>query len=164
MAEKYSTIWQHEQIRVPEGWGQQERMLVTQLNNIFTDIYKRFGRMGVKYLEESLREPLATLAEPEAVTVVPETSSWTDTDDTKCYRTGSLVVCHVSAKYAGLLTTYQFGENFPTPKMKTLFPLLYSKNDIDSLMWGSIENGKLALNMTVSSGSIIRGTFSYLAS
>lgn len=162
-AEKYSTIWQHEQIRVPEGWSQQERMLVTQMNNIFTDIYKRFGRMGVKYLEASLREPLATLAEPEEITVVPETSNWTDTDDTKCYRTGSLVVCHVSAKYAGMFTTYQFGENFPAPKTKTWFPLMSSKNDTPSLIWGYIEEGKLNFSMTVSANTYIFGTFSYLA-
>jgi hypothetical protein len=54
-AEKYSTIWQHEQIRVPEGWSQQERMLVTQMNNIFTDIYKRFGRLGLKDLNKDVR-------------------------------------------------------------------------------------------------------------
>lgn len=52
---KYAEIKQHERLRVPQGWQDQERALVIQLERVFDDIYKRFGRLGVEDLGERLK-------------------------------------------------------------------------------------------------------------
>lgn len=42
---KYSTIKQYEPLRMPSGWGAQEKKFIYQLENILDDVYKRFGRL-----------------------------------------------------------------------------------------------------------------------
>ena len=46
---------QHEPLRVPEGWRDQERSLVMQIDRIVDEIYALLGRLEekVKELEES---------------------------------------------------------------------------------------------------------------
>ena len=59
MAEnKYTTIQQHEPLRVPEGWGQKEKRFVAQLEEILDDIYRRFGRLKIKDMSEPLQEDI----------------------------------------------------------------------------------------------------------
>ena len=53
---KYNTIKQHEQLRVPDGWKDKDKALVIQLERVFDDIYKRFGRLGLTDLNEEVRE------------------------------------------------------------------------------------------------------------
>jgi len=55
MADKYSTIQQHQPLRVPSGWDRQEKMLVVQLDEIFDDIYRRFGRLRTEDLGDKLK-------------------------------------------------------------------------------------------------------------
>ena len=44
---------QHEPLRIPEGWGGQNRALIVQLERILDDIYARLPARGkVKELEE----------------------------------------------------------------------------------------------------------------
>jgi hypothetical protein len=55
---KYSTIQQHEPLRVPKGWGEQERRLIAQLEEILDDIYRRFNRLRMEDLEKDFRQTL----------------------------------------------------------------------------------------------------------
>lgn len=55
MAEKYSTIQQHQPLRVPSSFDKQGRALVVQLDEIFDDIYRRFGRLRTEDLGGSLK-------------------------------------------------------------------------------------------------------------
>lgn len=54
MASKYPTIQQHEPLRVPDGWDGDRRRLIAQLEEIFDDIYRRFGRLGLSDLDKSV--------------------------------------------------------------------------------------------------------------
>lgn len=54
MADKYSTIQQHQPLRVPESFGSQGKMLIVQLDEIFDDIYRRFGRLRLEDLGPKL--------------------------------------------------------------------------------------------------------------
>ena len=58
MADKYSTIQQHQPLRTPAGWGKQEKALIVQLDEIFDDIYRRFGRLRLTDLEKDFRTEL----------------------------------------------------------------------------------------------------------
>lgn len=53
---KYSTIQQHEPLRTPEGWTGDKKRLIAQLEEIFDDIYRRFGRLDVSDLSPKLRK------------------------------------------------------------------------------------------------------------
>ena len=55
MANKYSTIQQHEPLRIPDGWTGDKRRLIAQLEEIFDDIYKRFGRLKLDDMSDSFR-------------------------------------------------------------------------------------------------------------
>ncbi len=52
----YSTIQQHQPLRVPSSFDKQGRALIVQLDEIFDDIYKRFGRLKVSDLGSNLQE------------------------------------------------------------------------------------------------------------
>lgn len=56
MSTNYSTIQQHQPLRVPQGWNQQEKMLVLQLDETFDDIYKRFGRLRLEDMGTAFRK------------------------------------------------------------------------------------------------------------
>lgn len=56
MSSDYSTIQGHEPLRVPQGWQQQERAFVVQLEEILDDIYRRFGRLRVQDLGKDLKK------------------------------------------------------------------------------------------------------------
>lgn len=55
MADKYSTIQQHEPLRVPSSFNKEERTLIVQLEQIFDDIYRRFGRIRLEDLGDKLK-------------------------------------------------------------------------------------------------------------
>ena len=63
MAKKYSTIQQHEPLRVPDNWNMQEKRFVAQLEEVLDDIYKRFGRLREEDLGENLRKTIVKSAE-----------------------------------------------------------------------------------------------------
>lgn len=56
MADKYSTIQQHQPLRVPASFDRQGRALIVQLDEIFDDIYRRFGRLRVEDLGTKLKD------------------------------------------------------------------------------------------------------------
>lgn len=56
MSSKYSTIQQHEPLRVPEGWGAKEKRFVAQLEEILDDLYRRFGRLKMSDLGSALQK------------------------------------------------------------------------------------------------------------
>lgn len=56
MSSNYSTIQQHEPLRVPAGWGTQEKRFIAQLEETFDDIYRRFGRLRLEDMSESLQK------------------------------------------------------------------------------------------------------------
>jgi len=53
---KYPTIQQHEPLRVPSNWSGQEKKLIVQLEEIFDDIYRRFGRLRIEDLRPDLQK------------------------------------------------------------------------------------------------------------
>ena len=55
MADKYSTIQQHQPLRIPTGWNASEKALIVQLEEILDDIYRRFGRLTIKDLGKELK-------------------------------------------------------------------------------------------------------------
>lgn len=56
MADKYSTVQQREPLRVPEGWSGQEKHLIVQLEEIFDDIYRRYGRLRIEDMGKAFRK------------------------------------------------------------------------------------------------------------
>lgn len=63
MATKYTTIQQHEPLRVPSGWGQQERAFIAQLEALFDDVYRRFNRIRMSDLSEPLQSTIQESAD-----------------------------------------------------------------------------------------------------
>lgn len=59
MADKYSTIQQHQPLRVPTSFDKQGRALIVQLDEIFDDIYKRFGRLRLEDMGKVFRKQIA---------------------------------------------------------------------------------------------------------
>jgi uncharacterized coiled-coil protein SlyX len=53
-----SSIQQHEPLRVPSNWGTNEKRLIAQLEELFDDIYRRFGRLRLEDLGTTLKERL----------------------------------------------------------------------------------------------------------
>jgi hypothetical protein len=58
MADKYSTIKQHQPLRTPSGWNKEEKTLIVQLEEIFDDIYRRFGRLKFSDLGDDMQKRL----------------------------------------------------------------------------------------------------------
>ena len=58
-----ASIKQHESLRVPQGWKDQDKALIGQLERIFDDIYKRFGRLSRDDLGKALNDLLDQYAE-----------------------------------------------------------------------------------------------------
>lgn len=78
MSSQYSTIQQHEPLRVPSDWNQGERKLVAQLEEILDDIYRRFNRLSLDDLSPALREMIQTSA--DGLTSVKTTLKQTSTN------------------------------------------------------------------------------------
>lgn len=58
-----ASIKQHESLRVPMGWKDQDKALIGQLERIFDDIYKRFGRLSRDDLGKALNDLLDQMGE-----------------------------------------------------------------------------------------------------
>ena len=63
MSSNYSTIQQHEPLRVPSNWTQQERAMVAQLEELFDDIYRRFNRIKLTDLSSGLQSTITETAD-----------------------------------------------------------------------------------------------------
>lgn len=59
---KYSTIQQHEPLRIPSTWSHQERRFVAQLEEILDDMYRRFNRIKLSDLGSELKETVVSSA------------------------------------------------------------------------------------------------------
>ena len=57
--EKYSTIQQHQPLRVPASFDKQGKALIVQLDEIFDDIYRRFGRLRLADMSEAFRKQIS---------------------------------------------------------------------------------------------------------
>lgn len=51
----YNSIQQHHPLRTPSRWTSEERRLIAQLEEIFDDIYRRFGRLRMKDMGSEMR-------------------------------------------------------------------------------------------------------------
>ena len=58
-----STIKQHEPLRTPKGWGEQEKRFIAQLEEVLDDLYSRFGRLKEKDLSLPLRQSIMRSSE-----------------------------------------------------------------------------------------------------
>lgn len=58
MAEDYSTIQQHQPLRVPAKWDKQEKAFVVQLEEVLDDIYRRFGRLRLEDMGKKFRKKI----------------------------------------------------------------------------------------------------------
>lgn len=72
MSEKYSTIQQHQPLRVPDGWNQKERSLILQIEEIFDDLYRRFNRLNLKDLSPQLRKTIVESVEKLELTITKD--------------------------------------------------------------------------------------------
>ena len=59
MADNYATIQQHQPLRTPAGWGRQEKALIVQLDEIFDDLYRRFGRLRLADMGKAFQKQIA---------------------------------------------------------------------------------------------------------
>ena len=63
MSAKYSTIQQHQPLRTPAGWTADETRLIAQLEEILDDLYRRFNRLRLEDLGESLRRSIVSASD-----------------------------------------------------------------------------------------------------
>lgn len=61
----YNSIQQHEPLRTPSRWTSEERRLIAQLEEIFDDIYRRFGRLRMKDMGSEMRTILQSAKEAD---------------------------------------------------------------------------------------------------
>ncbi len=58
---KYNTIHQYEPLRAPESWDEDGRRFVVRLTEILDDIYRRYGRLGLKDIGTGFQSVITTL-------------------------------------------------------------------------------------------------------
>lgn len=58
---KYNTIHQYEPLRAPDSWDEDGRRFVVRLTEILDDIYRRYGRLGLKDIGAGFQGVLTTL-------------------------------------------------------------------------------------------------------
>lgn len=61
----YNSIQQHQPLRTPSRWTSEERRLIAQLEEIFDDIYRRFGRLRMKDMGSEMRTILQSAKEAD---------------------------------------------------------------------------------------------------
>lgn len=61
----YNSIQQHEPLRTPSRWTSEERRLIAQLEELFDDIYRRFGRLRMKDMGSEMRTILQSAKEAD---------------------------------------------------------------------------------------------------
>ena len=58
--QRAASVRQHEVLRVPQGWKDQDRALVIQIERILDDLYTKFGRIRLTDLADELQEVIRT--------------------------------------------------------------------------------------------------------
>ena len=53
-----ANIQQHQPLRIPAGWDRQEKAFINQLEEIFDDIYRRFGRLRLEDMGKNFRQKI----------------------------------------------------------------------------------------------------------
>lgn len=108
MSDKYSTIQQHQPLRVPSDWDKQERMLIVQLDEIFDDIYRRFGRIKLSDLSKDFREDVEEMQEGVA-NAATKTELTTTESEIKAYAAqytdGKLTAYSTTTQTASAIST-----------------------------------------------------------
>ena len=56
MSTNYTTYQQHEPLRAPNTWSASEKRFVAQLEEVFDDIYRRFGRLRLEDMSKTFRQ------------------------------------------------------------------------------------------------------------
>lgn len=115
------TIKQHEPLRVPDGWGQQERRFVLQLEDLFDDIYKSFSRITLDDLQKDLRMSIISSADG-----VAELSAG-KIDKTTVYQTASDIVSTAETYTNSALTNYSTNTQTSTMISQYVMDNAYSK-------------------------------------
>lgn len=59
MSKDYSTIQQHQPLRTPKSFDKEGRALVLQIDEVFDDIYRRFGRLRIEDMGKAFRKEFA---------------------------------------------------------------------------------------------------------
>ena len=116
MADKYSTIQQHQPLRVPQSFDKQARALIIQLDEIFDDIYKRFGRLKPSDFGSQLQELVLIEGDDGKYVSVKQTVDGIETDiqeglagkisKTSQYTTAESIVTAAESYTNGQLTNY----------------------------------------------------------
>jgi len=69
---KYPTIQQHEPLRVPSSWNENERRFVAQLEELLDDLYRRFNRLRLEDLGKAFQKQLSSGAILDAGAITAE--------------------------------------------------------------------------------------------
>lgn len=151
MAKQYSTIQQHEPLRVPEGWDGDRRRLIAQLEEIFDDIYRRFGRLGMNDLSTALRQK---------ITSQEETVEGLKTKVTEIDATAGQLVVEVSEKITKEevdqlhSTTVDISADGVNIKTGGTFTVDSSKFDIDENGEMSAVNARISGDLSVNENAV----------
>lgn len=68
MTKKYHTTHQYEPIQVPARFGDEMQRFVNRLTEIYDDIYRRYGRLGLNDISTAFGDALDVIRERIAVT------------------------------------------------------------------------------------------------
>lgn len=60
MPRKALKVHQHETLRVPASWNEQDRALIIQMERILDDLYEKIGEIGWKNLSDALKNSIVT--------------------------------------------------------------------------------------------------------
>lgn len=82
---RYTTIHQHAPLRTPPEWGSQEKQLIVQLEELFDDVYRRFGRLRLQDLGDPLAQTITDTSEgvdqaAKDIVVVGENAAYLERD------------------------------------------------------------------------------------
>jgi len=110
---QYSTIQQHQPLRVPQSFDKQGRALIVQLDEIFDDIYRRFGRLKTTDLGKELQNLILIKGENGAYTSVSSALGQIQTDiqdELGNYYTKSETATEIASKITTALGDYSTTE------------------------------------------------------
>lgn len=93
-------LQQHEPFRIPQGWGRQERVLISQLEQVFDDLYRRFGRIRLEDLATGVQADIKEST--EGVQEVRQEIAGVQDDLTTNYSTHTQTASEISDAVAAI--------------------------------------------------------------
>lgn len=176
MATDYSTIQQHQPLRVPAGWGKQEKSFVVQMEEILDDIYRRFGRLRLADMGEAFRKQISddegNIASLELTTAGLAVEVGNKISKTSSYQTAdSIVTAAVSqaataaaGAYIAKTTQYQDASSIVTEAVSesaTAAANAYIAKSTTYPTAASIANDAVSRAATAAASSYIAKTTTY---